>query len=197
MGTMFYRLMIRIGFIFFFWTSISHALVAHTSVQLSSSDQGFSANFEHTPLIEVMQELSDKLGITVTVTGGIEAMLISSTFIDLPLEKAVEQLLLGQDYALFYARENRSDESIQMKKLKEIVVLPRQSTRTTKAQANTANTVLTSRHDQPKIIDSEQNVLEQVMKLSESGFVEEGREEDLIQQLLSTVNLSDFDFTRN
>ena len=110
----------------------SHLMDSH-AIKLSQNDQQLTARIDNVPLRQVLQVLANQLSITITLLGQGGHTPFSTTFTDLSLEQGIEQILRGQDYALLYSQATSS----QQPSIKEIIVLPRQSSLTTTAWAET------------------------------------------------------------
>ena len=110
----------------------------------SPNHQKLTVHVDNVPLREVLQELSDRLAVTVTLMGFTGDMPLSTTFTDLPLEQGLEKLLQGKDYALLH----RSTAPSLNTQLKEIIVLPRLDS-SSSSQAAETRVVMSPKNDLP------------------------------------------------
>ena len=132
------------------------------SFSLSIQNHRMTATIDRVPLRTVLEALTDQVPITITLKGLEGKNSISATFTNLPLEKGIDQLLYGQDYALLYARSDSGSRSYAQPRLVEIVVLPRQN-RTSKAASHETQLVLgPGKPGQPELGEDEQSFFDKL-----------------------------------
>jgi len=96
------------------FVEVSHA--SHPVSQMMTFKEGkFTARIYSTPLRMVMEEFSRLSGVNVSWTGPETEDLISIRFANLSPDRAVEKILDGQSYLLFYNAIENGDKLTRVK----------------------------------------------------------------------------------
>jgi len=95
-----------------------HQIVRESGNKVMFSNGRLTVNFSNESLEDIMEEINYATGISVEWQSPDTGKVISAAFADLPLDEAVQNLLQGENYVVFYNSYNGHSE------LNRIIILP-------------------------------------------------------------------------